>query len=422
MPTGPQPAPAASIEEVARFVVRAALMAHQYGTPSYALESLLPNLTEALGYRGAFMAQPRNLAFTFWDPADPQPMSSAFVDLPPVTYDMNKLNRVTGTIQAVAAGTVPIAAATTALDKITAQPPLYPPAVQAGAFALAASGFAVLLNASWPDVAISALLSIGVWAVTVRAGRTQWLSPRPHRVELVAAFLAACAAHLIAVALPGSNPATTALCSFIVLIPGLPLTLGVLELTEGHTLAGLNRLMDGTVSTFSLFAGAAVGSLLCGAVLDIAPADPVTDKPAAVSWLFVVVLMLGLTVVLRVVPRHLTRCSLGGLLAYAGVTVGGQLGTWQGPFLGAVALGMYASVLALATRVVTPLAVALPGVLVLVPGAAAYLTLSSFQPDDPLRSLTAVTGILTQIVAIVAGLSTSTLFLPTRSLTTPADR
>ena len=53
------------------------------------------------------------------------------------------------------------------------------------------------------------------------------------------------------------------------------------------------------------------------------------------------------------------------------------------------------------------------------PWAAAYLTLSAFQPDDPLRSVTAVTGVVTQILAIVAGLSAAALFLPSRTTGRP---
>lgn len=423
MTSSPEDDAVAPMEDVARFVIRTASMAHQYGTPSYVLESALPRLTHALGYRGLFMAQPRNLSYTFWRPQEPQPLDSAFVELPPVTYSMDKLNHVTATIASVAAGDLSMAAASEALDQVATRRSPYPEAAQALAFALTAAGFAVLLNASWGDVVAGAVLGAGVWALTRWIVRLRW-AVSPHRVELSAAFIATCAANLLALALHGSNPSTVALCSFIILIPGLPLTLGVLELTEGHTLAGLNRLTDGVVSTVSLFAGAAVASLLFGALADIAPAAAVAPRPAGVIWLFVAALMLGLTVVFRVVPRNLAWCVAGGVVGYAGVSVGGQLGSWQGPFLGAAALGIYASLIGRLSRHMTPLTVALPGILVLVPGAAAYLTLSTFEPDSPLANLAAVLGVGTQIVAIVAGLSFATLFLPSRSAsrTEPAPK
>lgn len=419
MPASSRAPDPANIDAVTKFVTRVASMAHQYGTPTYGLESLLPRITRSLGYDGAFMALPRNLAYTFWPPGAPQPVSSAFLTLPAVSYDMDKLNRVLAVADGVTSGGLTLEAATTDLDQIESRAPLYPATAQAAAFTCAAAGFAVLLDLSWPDVAAAALLGVGVWTVTRWASGVARIGIRPHRVELVAAFAATCAAYLLGLILPTSNPTTTALCSFIILVPGLPLTLGVLELTEGQALAGLNRLVDGTVSTFSLFAGAALAITIAEPIFTPPITDPVNAKPALVHWLFVLVLMLGLTVVFRVVPRHLGWCVLGGLVAYTGVTIGSEVGTWQGPFLGAAALGAYASLLALATGRLTPLAAALPGVLVLVPGAAAYLTLSAFQPDDPLRSVTAVTGVVTQILAIVAGLSAAALFLPSRTTGRP---
>lgn len=403
------------MENVVQIVVRVGSAAHRFGAPTYVLESALPRLTMALGLRGAFMAQPRYLSYAFWQTDEARPQNSAFIDLPPVEYDLDKLSRVMELIASLEGGGLRLGDAAAALQQIEQRPASRPTTLSL-AYAAAAAGFAVLLNASWRDVATSAVLGVLVWAVSTWAGRARSLAPRPHRIELIAAFASACAANLIAAAAPSSNASTVALCSFIVLVPGLPLTLGVVELTEGQTLAGMNRLVEGVVSTFSLFAGAAAASVLAAALLDVPPPDAVRTMPAIATWAFVVILMLGLTTVFHALPRDAPWCVGGGVLAFGGVTLGDRLGDWQGPFLGAFILGAYAILIPALTRRLTPLAVALPGVLVLVPGAAAYLTLSGYQPDDPLRSITALAGVLTQIVAIVAGLSTASLVMPTHTL------
>ncbi len=110
-------------------------------------------------------------------------------------------------------------------------------------------------------------------------------------------------------------------------------------LAIGHTLLGWNRFISSGMVTISLFAGASTGAMAVRAMFGTA-GIPVSERPPAlVQWLFLVLLMVGLAVVFQVSPRQAPWAITAGLLAYGGLEVGGRAGVWQGPFLGALALG-----------------------------------------------------------------------------------
>ena len=116
-------------------------------------------------------------------------------------------------------------------------------------------------------------------------------------------------------------------------------------------------------------------------------------------------LMVGLVVVFQVPPRRAPWAVAAGLFAYGGLELGTRAGTWQGPFLGALALGLFAALFVRVGDRASPLVVVLPGVLILVPGVAAYASLGSLDPDS--AGLTANSGVLAQIIAILGGLFTA---------------
>ena len=73
-----------------------------------------------------------------------------------------------------------------------------------------------------------------------------------------------------------------ALCAFVVLVPGLGLTVGALELAAGHILLGWHRFIKAGVRTLALFAGAALGTMLVRSLIGLA--EPPDRVPPAVGW------------------------------------------------------------------------------------------------------------------------------------------
>jgi uncharacterized membrane protein YjjB (DUF3815 family) len=207
----------------------------------------------------------------------------------------------------------------------------------------------------------------------------------------------------LAALLPGSNPFVLVLCAIAVFIPGFLLTMGLNDIMLHYTVAGINRLVDGLVITVQLFAGAVIGALIARQIWTV----PTVAAPTAISFpvlaLFVAVLYVGVGLFFQVRPRDFVWVILVGMLTYTGMTLGNQIGFWQGPFLGAFVLGICGNVFA-RWRKLPATIVTLPGVMALLPGVVAYIGLLNTVAGGAVQAVTtAAWQILVTVTALLIG-------------------
>ncbi len=380
--------------------LRLGTLAHQYGLPAYELDDLLANTAAAFGLSLTVISTPACLDITIDDFEDGG-QRRFLVPLDPVSYNLQKLSQTLKLTDAVRAGDVGVDEAGHRLNEIEALRPPYPVAAVGVAYAACGAGFAVILSAAWLDVALAAALSLVVFALAQAAERSAWLA---ERVYVISAFVASAIASTAGVILDRSNTYVVALCAFVVLIPGLGLTLGTFELAKGHTLLGWNRLITSAVRTFALFAGASLAALIVRALFGVAESAGQPAIALPVRYLSLVVLMVGLVVVFQVMPRQAPFAVAAGVVAYVGLDIGGRAGIWQGPFLGALVLGLFAALFVKLRNGANPLIVLLPGIMILVPGVAAYSSLRALNSDSSSALSNSAQGVLVQIVSILSGL------------------
>lgn len=394
--------------QTCQFMIELATLGHRCGLASSYLESSLSRFTASLGFSGYVLATPKWLNFIFWRPGDLQ-QERYFVPLPAVSYDLAKLASIGHLLHQFRQGDLAIAESMARLKQIEQQAPPYGSALVGLGYVLAGVGFAVLLSAAWRDVALAGGLSLVVYGLVLQAGRWAWLA---NRLEMIAALVAAiCAYGLALLVFPGSDAFTVTLCAVIIFIPGLALTLGVGEILAKSILSGTSRLIDGIVITLKLYLGATIGAVIVNAVHPVPAAVTAPAMSAGVQWLSVLILILGIGLVFQVRGQDLGWAVLAGALAYGGTKLGGQWGPWQGSFLGALFLGCYAYLFAWLRK--EPTAVAwLPGVMILVPGAAAYLGINTLETSGVASGFEAFGGVMVQIGAIVGGIFTATAIMP----------
>ena len=394
-----------------QFVTQMIVRAHQYGASFIRLNDFISQLPHLFGFHGAMLAAAPFFFFEFWRSDDSQP-NRVTVRQAEGSFDLAKLSEVGVLVSELADGSVPLAKGISRLEQIDALSPPYRGRIMALGYALCGAGFAVLLSAGWRDTVFAALLSLVVYAITIAADRSQWLV---NRLNLTAALTASLMANALALLFPGTNAFVITICAIVVLVPGLSLTLGIAELASKLVIPGIGRLVDGVLITFALVVGAAVGSFIVQALWTVTP--PVTEpaKPMWIIFLSVILLMLGLGFAFQVRRSDLGWAVLAGVLAYSGVLIGGQFGNWQGSFLGALMLGIYASLYTFRLRRPSSV-VMLPGIMILVPGVAAYFGLNTLQTDGIIGALPAVWGVIVQITAIIGGLYIAASVLPQRSV------
>lgn len=395
------------------FIVEMGTLATAYGVSSHRLQAYLERLAQLFDLEEASTATPRSITFVLWLPgAETQVIR--VVPAPASSFDMARLAEVSALMDDLEAGAITLAAARQTLEAIDGRgkrPPRYGPFLLALGYALSGAGFAVLLSAAWWNVLGAALASLLVYGLTCLGPTVPALQ---RRLNLAAGFAVALLADGLARVVPGGDPVIITVCGLVVLLPGYALTLGVAELSAGMTLSGLQRIVAGVMTLLYLFIGAVLATLLLHSLFSLAPPTAVAGRPGAWAWLFAGLLTAGLAPIYQVRPLDFAWAILGGLLAYAGTRAGADFGYWQGAFLGAIAIGLYANLFAKNLR--RPASIVLvPAIMVLVPGAGALLGLQSGATEGAAQAVSAEWHTLANIAAIIAGLMTANALIPAKS-------
>ena len=369
--------------EKRRFIVKLGKMLHKFGTPAYRLEVHLLNVAEFLGIGAAFAITPTVLTFVIWQPGEDSEYTHV-ARVMPGELDLGSLSRTDEIVDAVANNLMTLQDATTRLNEIAAMPNPYSRKATFLAYGAAGGAFAMLMQASWTDVAYATALSLLVYLFVLWAEKSRRVT---NMLEPLVALVSALAATAIAAYFdPSINVPIVVLSAIIVFIPGLALTLGLAELAARHLVSGTARIMDAVMLLFKLYFGAFLGMALGAKLFGDVPFQPGLAVPAWTSWLAVAALCGSLVIVFRARKKHAFWGLLSGFIAYAASQVGGlYLGLALGAFVGAFAVGIYGN---LFTRFMDAPAsiVSLQGMIVLVPGSKTYIGLNAFISGEQIVS------------------------------------
>ncbi|WP_432468255.1 threonine/serine ThrE exporter family protein [Agarivorans sp. Z349TD_8] len=402
-----------SLFEVKRnFIIKLGKALHKYGTPAFRLESHLRNVAETLGLDGYFLVTPTSLTFVLWAPDDTQEYNYV-MRVKPGEIDLGMLARTNQLVEKVSNQQITLGEAMDSLNKWAQFPEPYPPMIMLGAYAITGGGFAMLMAADWLTILCASLLSIVCYYLARQAERSDDFS---EALEPVAALVCSFVAVSLGQFLPELDIGIVILSSIIILIPGLSLTLGLTELAARELMSGTARVMDGSMVLFKLYFGAVLGMAIGSLVWGQVDLHQYATSTWWIKWLGVLLLSLGLSIVFKMRNKDMIWGLLSGAIAYASALLGSiYLGDALGPFVGAFVVTLYANLFAKLTK--SPASVVLlQGIVLLVPGSKAYLSLNSMVFGESLVSIPNI-GSQTFLIfmSIVGGILFANVAIPPRS-------
>ncbi len=362
-----------AFDDVCRFIIKLGTSVHGYGPNALRLESFLSRLATSLGYSGAFRSTPTEIYFAIskkgssWQRTHLATMDGTGLELA-------RLAKVGELVDSVVAGQVTVSEATTRLDEIDKIPHPWGCIANALSYAFVGSGFAVLLSGGWWDILLSSLFSLVVYGMVLLAGRfgtraAEWL-------PLSSAFVAGALVAMTKVLLPNLNIVLVTLAAILILIPGYPISVGIIELLGGRVVSGTANLMNGMVYLAKQFAGAWLGVRLVQLCCAVPTAD---GSPVSPHWIcvFMPLLIVGLCVVFQTAPRDFFWAAFGCAIAYAGILLGSTIaGGNLGNLFGTIIAVVYANLWARTTGRPTSI-VLLPAIVLLVSGSIGFRGLAA---------------------------------------------
>jgi len=321
-----------NFNEACHFMMKVGKAAHRYGSSATRIESYLAHLAAALGYQGTFRVTPTEILYGLRKDNDSQQLLE-IEDVPPSGWDLNRLAALGELTTSVEAGQVAVAEATQQLDQITKLPDPWSNFMVGAAMLIAGAGFATMIGGSVWDVIAGGILGLIVFLVMALVGRFggaragAWLS-------FIAALVVGVLVALARIIQPEINPIVTSVCAVVILVPGYPISIGVLELLTNHVVSGMANLMNGLLTLAQLVAGAWLGYAL---ITQVAAVPAITaGQSVGLIWLFVALVpMLAALCFAMQSPRQDTLATMVivGIAFAANFLVGAVVPALPGVFL-----------------------------------------------------------------------------------------
>lgn len=355
-----------------KFIVMLGKALHQFGSTAYRLEAHLKKLTKALGLSGNVLVTPTTLTFIFHLPDDQESIN--VVRVHPGEIDLGDLSRVDELCEQVTVGDLSLSEGRARIEEILNNPkPYNTPMIYLG-YGLAGGGFAILLHTNVSNIIASTLFSLLVYTLVLLGGKFPRIK---EMVEPLSSFIVAFLSIGLCSIFPSINVSFVTLAAIILFIPGLALTMGLSELAARELISGTARVMDAIMMFFKLYFGAYLGVTLGLLCWEISPTPIVNHTSFWLPWLAVIMLTFGLSIEFRTRTKDMAWGITAGLVAYGFSVLGAHaLGAALGPFVGALAVGIFSNFYG-QVRKSPPTIALLLGVLVLVPGSKFYMSLNT---------------------------------------------
>ncbi|MGH9834525.1 MAG: threonine/serine ThrE exporter family protein [Blastocatellia bacterium] len=390
------------------FVLRLGRALHAYGIPAHRLEEVMEKASERLGLQGQFFSTPTSIFASF----GPQEEQRTFLmRVTPGEVDLGKVAELDDVTTGVLRGAFGPAEGSQLIDRILAAPRRYGRVVTIIAFGLASAAASRFLGGGLKEIAASATIGLITGLLSLLAGKYQSLG----RVfEFVVAFTASALAESLTFVIGGYAVSNATLAGLIVLMPGLTLTIALVELSTKNLSSGTARLSG----AFVIFLGIGFGVAVGGSVTDLLIGQPrVTRAVQAPEWTMIVALVampLALTVLLRAQLRDAVWIVIAGALAVGGSRVGVKFfGPEIGVFLGALTVGVasnwYARLLDRPATITEA-----PGILMLVPGSVGFRGLTALMDEKIVSGVDTTFKMILTAVALVAGMLMANIIAPPR--------
>ena len=390
------------------FVLLLGRALHTYGFPANRLEEAMGKAAEKLGLVGQFFSTPTSI-FASFGKQDEQ--RTFLIRVTPGEVNLGKLTALDKITARVLRGEIAPAEGSEKIEWTLHAPPAFGKPVTTLAYALASACGSRFLGGGWREIGLSALigLSIGLLLLLVER-RPAWA-----RVfEPVAAFVASVMAGLFSFWLGPYAVSNATLAGLIVLIPGLTLTVAMIELSTQHLSSGTARLNGAFVTFLGIGFGVAVGSTLVESLLGPPRIARATLLPVWTEVIAQALMSLAFTVLLKARPRDTLWIVLSGALAIWGARLGVHfLGPELGVFLGALIVGVASSWYA-RWRDRPAMITQVPGILLLVPGSIGFRGLAALLDKQVISGVDTTFKMIITAVALVAGTLIANVVAPSR--------
>lgn len=402
-----------SVSDFHEFMLLVARAFHRYGAAAHQIEAALESLARKFCERGEFFVTPTVIVSSIkmngqWH--------TKLLRLPPGGVDLGRLSMVDHIGDRVIHSDIGMEKGLEELNYVgSLKLSIFQKCLKVLCYVIASIAFIGLIGTSQSEV-----LCVGFVAfVTATILESTANIPKADQVvEAVVSFLASFLAYGAASYFDGSiSPEKIVLASLIVLIPGLSITVSLVEISTHNWLAGSARLVGALAQLLKITFGVVIGGLSIRKLVAYEPNVSILTHIELPEPLLIVLLSLSVSFLFNNLFRDYIWVLIGAMGAYYSVKIGGVLLEKQlGLFWGGVFLAMYSN--AFARLFHRPaLTILTPGLIPMVPGSIGYRSFNLLFSHNFTGATATIFELVIAAVSLVAGLTIGNLMVhPRRSL------
>jgi uncharacterized membrane protein YjjP (DUF1212 family) len=362
-----RPTPAsAPVEDVAHLALDVGRLLFRNGADTAEVQAAVTRFAAAFGTDVRLLVTYEALLLTAV--ADGQFRTKIGLRVPSFNVNLAVVAAVNSLVGAVQAGRRRLADAGAEVADAEGQPPTRSRWVVVVALGLTAASLSRLFGGDWPAFLVAWLAgAAGTWL-------RQELDLR--EINLIAAafagaLLSGLVGGLALLAWPSSTPALALVAPGMIIVPGVPLINGILDIIKNHVTVGIARLGLGALVTLAIAFGLFVATIVTGST--IAAVGPGRFVSVPEDALFSALAALGYAFLFNAPGSIRWACVLCGVAGHATRTFATHLGIdfLSGTLIAGLLVGALAQVLARHFGV-PAVVFAFPGVVAMVPGAVAF--------------------------------------------------
>lgn len=397
-------------EPRARFLVELARALGTYGTSSNRLEEVIAVCAHDLGLSAQTFNTPTSV---FVSVENQDGYSTYLARVHPGEADLSKLMELDRLFNRVIVNQLTPLQGVAEIQRIVDAPPRYPGWMIVVCFGVISGCAGHFLGGAIKEMIASALIGFVVGVLVMFTGKNREFS---RLMEFLSGLSAAVISGALAVPFGGYMPTVAAIAGIIILLPGLTLTISMVELATKHVVSGTARLAGAImvlmVTGFGLVVGQHIVDVLIGPQIVV-----VSDRlPWFVDIITVLIATCCMAVLFQAPLRYAWVMVVAGMLSffsarYGTLYLGPEIGVLGAAVVVGVASNLYARIFDRPA-----LTMMLPGLLMLVPGSLGLRSLQLFMDNETVNGVQSTFTVFVIGVALVVGLLLSNVILAPRKV------
>ncbi len=395
----------------ARFLIELARALGTYGTSANRIEDVISYCADAFGFNAQTFTTPTSVMVSLED--DEGELRTYLARVHPGEADLTKMMALDRAFNRTLEGHITPTEGIAEIKRIVTMAPRYPTWMIVICFGIIGVCAGNFLGGAVKEMIASGIVGLMIGLLVQFTGRRREFS---RLMEFLSGLGASLVAGYMALPFGGYMTTVPVIAGIIILLPGLTLTMAMVELAMKHVVSGTARIAGAVMVLLVIGFGVVLGQAIVSRTLGNIPMVPARDLPWYIDLLTVLVATVCMSVLFQAHLRHAWVMVVAGLLSfysarYGTMFFGPEVGVLGAAMVVGVASNLYARIFDHPSLVMM-----LPGLIILVPGSLGLRSLQLFMDSATVDGVQSAFTVLVIGVALVVGLLLANVIMPPRKV------